>query len=98
VPVGIPDRFGAHEAFAHGLDAACDRVIIDHYLIGDGSPNGWRTKRTTFAERLEEAGFGAWNALTKLWEIRDLLAGVLGEGRIPIGCDGFNAVGRPSEH
>ena len=49
------------EAFAHGLDVACDRVIIDHYLIGDGSPNGWRTKRTNFAERLEEAGFGAWN-------------------------------------
>jgi DNA repair photolyase len=81
------------EAFAHRLDTACDRVIIDHYLIGDGSPNGWRTKRTTFAERLEEAGFGAWNSLTKLWEIRDLLAGVLGEERVLVGCDGFNSVG-----
>ena len=36
-------------------------------------------------------------ALTKLWEVADLLAGVLGEDRILIGCDGFNAVGRSSE-
>jgi len=81
------------QAFAGQLDAACDRVIIDHYLIGDGSPNGWRTKRTSFAERLEQAGFGAWNELAKLWEIRDLFAAVLGETRVLIGCNGFNAVG-----
>ena len=69
------------------------RVILDHYLIGDGSPNGWRTKKTTFASQLENAGFGAWNKLTKLWEIRDVFAGVLGEGRVLTGCDGFNAMG-----
>jgi DNA repair photolyase len=80
------------EAFARELDMACDRVILDHYLIGDGSPNGWRTKRTTFAKWLEEAGFGEWNTLTKFWEIRDLFRRVLGEDRILVGCDGFNAV------
>jgi DNA repair photolyase len=81
------------EAFAHRLSSACDRVIVDHYLIGDGSPNGWRTKRTTFAKQLEEAGFGAWNDLAKLWEIRNLLVQVLGESRVLVGCDGFNSVG-----
>jgi DNA repair photolyase len=80
-------------AFARRLDLACDRVILDHYLIGDGSPNGWRTRRTTFAKRLEDAGFGAWNSLDKLWEVRDLLAEVLGVRRVLVGCDGFNAVG-----
>jgi DNA repair photolyase len=80
--------------FALQLDAACDRVILDHYLIGDGSPNGWRTKRTTFAERLERAGLGSWNELAKLWEIRDLFASVLGPDRVLVGCDGFNSVGR----
>jgi DNA repair photolyase len=79
-------------AFARQLDAACDRVVVDHYLIGDGSPNGWRTRRTRFAERLEQAGFGEWNALAKLWEVRDLLAEVLGAGRVLVGCEGFNAV------
>jgi DNA repair photolyase len=80
--------------FARRLDAACDRVVVDHYLIGDGSPNGWRTRRTTFAKRLDEAGFGVWNSLDKLWEVRDLLAGVLGAQRVLVGCDGFNAVGQ----
>jgi DNA repair photolyase len=82
------------KAFAYQLDQACDRVILDHYLIGDGSPHGWRTKKTSFANQLEHAGFGAWNELTKLWEIRDVFAGVVGEGRVLIGCEGFNAVGR----
>ena len=82
------------EAFARRLDVACDRVIVDHYLMGDGSRNGWRTKRTTFASRLEEAEFSAWNTLAKLWEIRELLAGMLGEESVLVGCDGFNSVGR----
>ena len=68
-------------------------MILDHYLIGDGSPNGWRTKQTDFGKRLDDAGFGAWNALEKLWEIRDLMSGVLGSERVLIGRDGFNAVG-----
>jgi DNA repair photolyase len=80
--------------FADQLNAACDRVILDHYLIGDGSPNGWRTRRTTLIERLEQGGFGAWTSLSKLWEIRDQLAGVLGQERVLVSSDGFNAVGR----
>jgi DNA repair photolyase len=80
-------------SFARRLDAACDRVILDHYLIGDGSPGGWRTRKTGFPERLAAAGFGGWNELDKLHEIRDLLASVLGAGRVLVGCEGFNAVG-----
>jgi len=79
--------------FAQQLDVACSRVIIDHYLIGDGSPNGWRTKRTALPERLEAAGFGQWNQLERLAEIRDLMATVLGEERVLVGCKGFNTVG-----
>jgi DNA repair photolyase len=80
------------QAFARRLDAACDRVVVDHYLIGDGSQNGWRTRRTRFAERLDQAGFGEWNSLAKLWEVRDLLVSVMGAGRVLVGCEGFNAV------
>jgi DNA repair photolyase len=89
------------KAFAHQLDKACDRVILDHYLIGDGSPNSWRTNRTTFANQLEHAGFGASNEMTKLWEIRDVFAGVLEEERVLIGCEGFKAERRgpsPCQH
>jgi DNA repair photolyase len=81
------------QAFARRLDVACDRVIVDHYLIGDGSTSGARTRRTDFPERLERAGFGEWNSLAKLWEVRDLLAEVLGENRVLVSCEGFNAVG-----
>jgi len=79
--------------FARQLEAACTRVIVDHYLIGDGSPNGWRTKRTRLPDRLEAAGYEHWNSLERLDEIRGLLATVLGEERVLVGCKGFNTVG-----
>src|SRR5262249_41176416 len=69
------------------------RVILDHFLIGDGSPGGWRTRKTGFPERLAAAGFGEWNELAKLDVVRDLLASVLGAERVLVGCEGFNAVG-----
>lgn len=82
------------KAFARKLDEACDRVILDHYLIGDGSPGGLRTKRTRFVDRLVEAGFSEWAELGKLWEVRDVMAAVLGPGRVLVSQDGFNAVGQ----
>jgi DNA repair photolyase len=51
--------------FARQLEAACVRVIVDHYLIGDGS-KGLRTQRTDFVQRLVQAGFAAWTSLDKL--------------------------------
>jgi len=80
------------ETFARQLDAACERVIVDHYLIGDGS-KGLRTKRTDFEQRLVQAGFGAWTTLEKMWEVRDFLADILGAKRVLVSCEGFNAVG-----
>ena len=78
--------------FAHRLGSVCDRVIIDHYLIGDGSKNGLRTKRTGFGEMLEAAGYGEWTRLEKLWEVRDRMIEVLGTDRVLVSCEGFNAV------
>jgi DNA repair photolyase len=89
------------ETFAQHLDVACDRVIVDHYLIGDGSPNGWRTRRTKFPERLEQAGWSEWNTLAKLQEVHGVLARILGKERVLLGCEGFNAVGlrkKPTNH
>jgi DNA repair photolyase len=80
------------ENFAHALDAACDRVVLDHYLLGDGS-HGARTKRTNFLALLEQAGFGEWTGMEKFWEVRDLFSRVLGEARVLVSVEGFNAVG-----
>jgi hypothetical protein len=79
--------------FAQALNDACDRVVIDHYLLGDGSKHGARTKRTNFLQLLDQAGFGEWAKIDKLWEVRDLLAGVLGAERVLVSAEGFNAVG-----
>jgi hypothetical protein len=80
------------EGFARRLGEACDRVIVDHYLIGDGSPGGLRTRRTDFVRRLEQAGFAAWISLDRLWEFRDVLSRVMGPSRVLVSCAGFNAV------
>jgi DNA repair photolyase len=80
------------EGFARRLDEACDRVIVDHYLIGDGSPGGLRTRRTGFVRRLEQAGFAEWTSLDRLWEFRDLLSRLLGPSRVLVSREGFNAV------
>lgn len=71
-----------------------------HYLLGDGS-YGARTRRTNFLALLEQAGFGEWSRIEKMWEVRDILAGVLGAERVLVSAEGFNAVGsnaRESEH
>jgi DNA repair photolyase len=81
--------------FVRCLDVACDRVILDHYLLGDGS-HGARTRRTDFLQRLERAGFTEWIGLEKFWEMRDLLASVLGVERVLVSAEGFNAVGKAS--
>jgi DNA repair photolyase len=79
--------------FARDLGEACDRVVLDHYLIGDGSPGGLRTHRTAFPRLLEEDGFGEWNRAEKLWEVKAVFDAVLGPARVLVSRDGFNAVG-----
>jgi DNA repair photolyase len=81
------------EQFAHDVGEACDRVVLDHYLLGDGSPGGLRTKRTRFPAMLEEAGYGEWNRLEKFWEVKAVFDRVLGADRVFVSADGFNAVG-----
>jgi DNA repair photolyase len=81
------------EAFAQELSTACDRVVLDHYLLGDGSPGGLRTKRTRFPELLEQAGFGEWNHLDKLWEVKAIFDRILSPGRVLVSAEGFNSVG-----
>ena len=87
LPLADPERF------ARRLDEACDRVILDHYLLGDGSRNGLRTRRTNFPALLEAAGFAEWNCLAKFAEVRAVFERTLGPGRVLVSRAGFNAVG-----
>jgi hypothetical protein len=84
------------ERFARNLGEVCDRVILDHYLLGDGSPGGLRTMRTNFPELLEASGFGEWNRLDKFWDVKATFERVLGPDRVLVSAEGFNTVG-PNE-
>jgi DNA repair photolyase len=79
--------------FAVALEAACDQVILDHFLIGDGSKQGLRTRRSGFPQRLIDAGFERWTRLDALWEVAAVFREVFGdETRLRISRAGFNAV------
>jgi DNA repair photolyase len=77
--------------FATDLEASCDRVILDHYLLGDGSPDGKRTKQTALPQLLIDAGFEEWTTLEKFQEIVEIFKNVFREkDRVGISREGFN--------
>lgn len=77
--------------FARRLESACDRVILDHYLLGDGSRNGLRTHRTGFPARLVAAGFEHWTKLEALREVEMIFIEIFGgRDRVHLSRTGFN--------
>ncbi|MDI3467551.1 MAG: hypothetical protein OJF50_006372 [Nitrospira sp.] len=86
LPLNDPRRFAEH------LEAACDRVILDHYLLGDGSPNGQRTQRTRLPMLLKAGGHAAWTGLDTFWNVVSLFREVFGSQRVGVSRAGFNAI------
>jgi len=86
------------EGFAARLGAVADGVILDHYLVGDGSPEGARTRRRkahlddTVPNLLTAAGFEEWTRLDTFHAIVARFRSVLGAERIGVSADGFNRV------
>jgi DNA repair photolyase/uncharacterized tellurite resistance protein B-like protein len=84
------------EGFARRLGAVADSVIVDHYLVGDGSKNGARTRKRkahldhTVPDLLIQAGFEEWTQLEKFHEIVERFRAVLGSDRVGVSRDGFN--------
>lgn len=78
--------------FAKDLEASSHRVILDHYLLGDGSPEGKRTQRTTLPQLLENTGFAEWTTLEKFYEVVSIFKTVFHDaGRVGVSREGFNA-------
>lgn len=80
-------------SFARKLDSCCDFVILDHFLIGDGS-NGNRTKSKKYFEEplpniLENNHFANWNYLENFYEIVKIFEEVIGKNRLGISKNGF---------
>lgn len=86
LPLDDPRRFAGE------LEQACTRVILDHYLLGDGSKDGQRTKQTAFPRLLRETGYEEWTTLEKFHEIVDVFRSVFGgHERVGVSREGFNA-------
>ena len=81
--------------FASDLETSSHRVILDHYLLGDESVDGKRTKHTALPQLLGAAGFQEWNTLEKFQEIVGIFKEAFGDGsRVGISQEGFNAASR----
>lgn len=82
------------ERFAGTLERSAAYVVLDHYLIGDGS-NGARTRcrmvapGKSFPDLLVEAGFEEWTRLEALDRVREVFTRVFGEERVGISKEGF---------
>lgn len=75
------------EAFFQRLSEVSDAVVIDHFIGGDGSKNGSRTKRTRLPElvaSIDEASL----SLAYRDEIVTIARRVM-PGRVGVGIDGF---------
>lgn len=69
------------ERFATTLGEVADRIILDHYLIGDGTW-GRRTIEAGLPARLRAAGLGAWTHLDTFWELCRRFKAILGSDRL----------------
>jgi len=83
------------EAFARRLEEAAAFVILDHFLIGDGSRDGSRTRKrlamasASFPDLLIRAGFEEWTRIEALDRVRETFVRVLGAGRVGVSKEGF---------
>lgn len=78
--------------FTKDLATSANRVILDHYLLGDGSRHGSRTKKTGLPNLLIQNGYGKWTNLETFHQVAKYMKSTLGENRVLISGEGFNEV------
>ncbi len=83
------------EAFARRLERASTYAVLDHYLIGDGSRGGARTRQRVvregmcFPDLLAAGGYEEWTRLESLDRVREVFTRVFGPERIGLSKEGF---------
>ncbi|MEM1201887.1 MAG: hypothetical protein AAGN66_01510 [Acidobacteriota bacterium] len=75
------------EAFFARIAACADAVVLDHFIGGDGSPEGRRTRRTSLPQAMEAVEAGSTDLA-----YRDAMVAVAHRhlpGRVGVSVDGF---------
>ena len=81
LPIRDPERF------FHRIGEAADRVVIDHFIEGDGSPDGSRTLKTALPGAMKQIDEGSVRLA-----YRDRMVQVAQDilpGRVGVSIDGF---------
>ena len=81
LPIRDPERF------FHRVADAADRVVIDHFIEGDGTPDGSRTLKTALPQamkQVDERSIGLAYRERMVREAQDILP-----GRVGVSIDGF---------
>jgi DNA repair photolyase len=81
LPIARPEEFFAR------LGEVADAVVIDHFIEGDGTPDGGRTRRTALPEAM-----AAMEAASVSLEYRERMVAVARSvlpGRVGVSVDGF---------
>jgi DNA repair photolyase len=81
LPIADPDAFFAR------IGACADGVVVDHFIGGDGSPDGSRTRRTALPEAMAAVDSACLGI-----RYRDAMVAKAVEsmpGRVGVGIDGF---------
>ena len=88
-PIEDPGRFAGR------LERVADFVVLDHYLLGDGSKDGARTRNriahrgATFPELLAGLGYEEWTRLETFERVKATFIETMGEERVGISREGF---------
>ena len=85
----LKDPFG----FARSINSCSNYVILDHFLLGDGS-NGYRTSSPVYFNDplpyvLKKNGYGKWNSLDQFNHIVTSFKTIMGEERVGVSKEGF---------
>jgi DNA repair photolyase len=81
LPIADPQRFFAHVALS------ADAVVVDHFIGGDGSQDGGRTRRTALP-----AAMASVDPTSTALDYRDRMVAIaraIMPGRVGVGVDGF---------
>jgi len=80
-------------AFAKSIDSCSSYVVLDHFLLGDGS-NGSRTSSRIYFDEplpylLQKNGYGEWNSLEQFRHIISIFEATMGKERVGVSKEGF---------